>query len=238
LPGPDLFEKEAKGLAILSEADCIKVPEPLFEGKFHERAYLVMEFIESGNPSTNFWTDFGNFMASLHKNSTPDFGLDHDNYIGSLVQSNRQYHSWNEFFAHERIMRLVNQAYDCKFLQNSHIRYAEQLCSRLGDLIPGEIPALIHGDLWNGNFMVAANGKVAIYDPAVYYGHREMDLAMTRLFGGFAGEFYRSYMAGFPLAPGWEKRNDIFQLYPLLVHLLLFGGHYRETVVAILTKYG
>jgi fructosamine-3-kinase len=237
LPMSDLFEKESLGLQILAEANTLKIPAPLFHGKFQGIDFLLMEYIESGRPLKNFWEDFGSAMAKLHRTVQLYFGLPYDNYIGSLSQSNRQHPDWFGFYSQERILVLAIKAFDRNLLDNSHIRYAEQLCQKIRNIVPMESPSLLHGDLWNGNFMVSASGKAAIFDPAVYYGHREMDLAMTKLFGGFDHEFYHSYGENFSIAPGWQKRIDIFQLYPLLVHLLLFGGHYRESVTEILTKY-
>ncbi len=235
--GPDFFEKEAKGLVILSNAACIRVPMPLFDGKFLQQVYLVMEFIGSGTAQRDFWKEFGESLAALHKNTHPEFGLEHNNFIGRLPQSNQPHQLWCDFYTQERVMCLVHKAAEKNLLETAHIGHAEHLCSKLKDLFPEEIPSLLHGDLWNGNFMVSVDGNAAVYDPAVYYGHREMDLAMTRLFGGFDQEFYESYDASFPLQPGWKLRNDVFQLYPLLVHLLLFGGNYRQSVTGILAKY-
>ena len=235
--GHDFFEKEARGLATLANAGALKVPRPLFDGKFHQQIYLVMEYLEKGTAGTDFWRDFGRSIASLHRNSAEQYGLDYNNYIGKIHQQNNHCSGFAEFYASQRIMPLVNKALKHKMLQPADINTAEKLCAKFSHIIPEEKPALLHGDLWKGNFMVAANGHAAVFDPAIYYGHREMDLAMTKLFGGFDNDFYKAYDEAYPLQPGFEERTEILQLYPLLVHLLLFGGPYINSVRTILEKF-
>ena len=235
--GLDFFEKEAMGLDLLANAGALKVARPLFDGKVHQQIYVVMEYLEKGEPALDFWEDFGRSLAALHRNTRGQFGLDHHNYIGKIPQQNTPHDDWNAFFAEERILRLVQRAHTHGQLDAAHTAQAERICARLGEFFPEEKPALLHGDLWNGNFMVHAGGKVALFDPATYYGNREMDIAMTRLFGGFDGRFYSAYLEAWPLQPGYETREPLLQLYPLLVHLLLFGGHYREDVASILGRF-
>lgn len=235
--GHDFFEKEARGLATLANSGALKVPRPLFDGKFNQQIYLVMEYLEKGIPDPDFWTVFGHAMARLHQNSAAEFGLEYKNFIGKLHQQNNQCSSFAEFYANQRIMPLVNKAFSQKMLQTEDVSNAEKLCLKLTNLIPEEKPSLLHGDLWKGNFMAISGGQAAIFDPAVYYGHREMDIAMTYLFEGFDKDFYLSYQDVFPLQPGYKERRQIFQLYPLLVHLLLFGGSYHQSVKGILQKF-
>lgn len=235
--GLDFFEKEARGLVALADTGVIKVPRPLFDGKFHQEVYLVMEFLPGGAPSPGFWEDFGSAIAALHRHGHGTFGYEYPNYIGRLHQRNGPHAAWADFYAQERILPLAAMALERGLLGPEEARLAEDLCGRFGDLMPAESPSLLHGDLWKGNFICGANGRPAIFDPSVYFGHREMDLAMTRLFGGFGDGFYDAYEAAFPLQPGWRERSDLFQLYPLLVHLLLFGGHYRAEVGAVLQRY-
>jgi fructosamine-3-kinase len=141
------------------------------------------------------------------------------------------------FFAFNRLMPLVKQAYDRCVLEKATVKQLEKLCKRLPAIFPEEPPALLHGDLWSGNYMVGPDGKPCIYDPAVYYGHREMDLAMTRLFGGFDTRFYYAYEHIHPLAKGWQQRIGICQLYPMLVHALLFGGSYADSIKGVLNEW-
>jgi fructosamine-3-kinase len=233
----DMFEKEFAGLELLRTSGTIAVPEPLKQGKFENRAYLVMECLEKGSVRPGSWQTFGQQLAALHKNTSACFGLDHDNYIGSLPQPNKHCSTWTEFYAEQRILFFIRMAFDDKKCDGSDARMAERLCSRLDALFPAGQPALLHGDLWSGNFMINQQGKPAIYDPAVYYGHREMDIGMTLLFGGFDKSFYSYYNETWPLEKDWEKRVDLTQLYPLLVHLNLFGGHYYQQVRETLKKY-
>jgi fructosamine-3-kinase len=235
--GLDFFEKEARGLATLANAGTLKVPRPLFDGKFHQQIYVVMEYLEKGNPAEDFWLDFGRSIAAMHKHTREQYGLDYDNYIGKLHQLNENRGTWHEFYSSQRIMPLVYKAEKIKMLTAETVHHAEQMCAKLSALIPEEQPALLHGDLWKGNFMVYQTGKAAIFDPSVFYGHREFDLAIARLFGGYDDSFYQAYHEVYPLTPGHMERVDIFQLYHLLVHLLLFGGHYKEDVKNILKKY-
>jgi len=190
---PGMFESEMKGLLLLLEAHCIGIPKPLFSDTFNNQSYLLMEFVQAAPQIRNFWDDFGASLAFLHKNTDAHFGLDHDNYIGSLPQSNKQYETWVDFFAIERLEKQLALAFDNGLANTSLMKNFERLYNRLAEIFPEEPPALLHGDLWNGNYMVGSEGKACIIDPAVYYGHREMDLAMTRLFGGFSAEFYAAY---------------------------------------------
>jgi fructosamine-3-kinase len=235
--GLDFFEKEARGLATLANAGTLKVPRPLFDGKFNQQIYVVMEYLERGVPASDFWSDFGRSVAGMHRNTREQYGLDYDNYIGKLHQLNENRPTWHEFYSSQRIMPLVYKAEKNKMLTSETVNHAEEMCAKLSSLIPEEQPALLHGDLWKGNFMVFETGKAAIFDPSVFYGHREFDLAIARLFGGYEEEFYQAYDEAYPLTPGHEERQDIFQLYHLLAHLLLFGGHYKEDVKNILKKY-
>ena len=168
--------------------------------------------------------------------SAVSFGLDHDNYIGSLAQSNKKHADWISFFMEERIRPQLKLAMDKKLIDEGTVKQFDKLFDHFDRLIPKEKPALLHGDLWNGNFLVSDSSRAALIDPAVYFGHREMDLAMTTLFGGFDSEFYRAYDEVFPLEKGFEKRVDIHNLYPLLVHVNLFGGGYVRQVKAVLNN--
>jgi fructosamine-3-kinase len=234
--GLDFFEKEARGLILLADAGTIRVPRPLFDGKFHQQVYLVMEALETGIAREDFWEQFGKSIAHLHKHKGDHFGLDYPNYIGKLHQSNRVHNSWSDFYANERIMCNVYKAGERNLLSSVDISLAEKLCIDLPNRIPEEPPTLLHGDLWKGNYLVQHNGMPAVFDPSVYYGHREMDLAMAKLFDGFDASFFDHYQEVSPLEGNWQSRTRIFQLYPLLIHLLLFGGKYRQLVEEILVQ--
>lgn len=224
---PGMFEAEAKGLTLLSEAKSIRTPEVILTGTYQAFSFIILEFIETGKRGEDYWENAGIQLAKLHRNTSKEFGLDHDNYIGSLPQSNKLHKNWVTFFISERLLAIGKEI----------IRpFIDKLEKSLNERIPRESPALLHGDLWSGNIMCGSDGHATFFDPAVYYGHREMDLAMTRLFGGFSHEFYKAYHAEFPLENGFEERVDLYNLYPLLVHVNLFAGSYRDQVNAILNR--
>ncbi|CAN5370425.1 fructosamine kinase family protein [soil metagenome] len=234
---PRMFEAEAQGLELLHHANSIPVPKVIACSEINDVSYLLMEWIESGKHIKNFWSDFGNKLAGLHRKTADSFGLDLDNYIGSLGQSNRQHNNWADFFIHERMEPQLKLAVAKGIIDNGFIKRFNILFLRLDKLLSQEKPALLHGDLWNGNYVVNPRGEATLIDPAVYYGHREMDLAMTKLFGGFDPEFYEAYNDSFPLEKGFESRIDIHNLYPLIVHVNLFGGGYADQVMAVLRKF-
>ncbi len=233
----DMFEKEFAGLQLLHQTKTIKIPEPILYGSFENHIFLITQYIQKANPSKNFWQIFAHQLAALHKNSNKQFGLSASNYIGSLQQQNNFCNSWPEFYATQRIMPLMQLAFNKNKCTKDDLMLAEKLCKHLYNLFPEEKPSLIHGDLWSGNFMCDENAMPVIYDPAVYYGNREMDIAMSLLFGGFDKSFYDHYNEAFPLQPGWKDRVQLCQLYPLLVHLILFGGHYYYSVMDIIKTY-
>jgi len=234
---PGMFEKEAAGLKILSDATALMVPEVIGLGESGEYSYLLLQHIESGTTVRNFWAHFGTKLAELHSNTSEFFGLDHDNYIGSLVQHNKHYPDFIGFFIEQRIEPQLREARNKGALEQRDIRCFNSLFKILQNIIPVEKPALLHGDLWSGNFMVTAEGLPCLIDPAVYYGHRESDIAMTKLFGGFNPEFYEAVNEAWPLEKGWQKRIDIFNLYPLLVHVNLFGGGYARQLMQIIRQF-
>lgn len=233
---PGMFAAEKRGLEWLASTNTFVVPEPLGLLEKNGSAYLLLSWLEKAAPAAKSSYEAGTLLAKLHRHSEKTFGLDHDNYIGSLRQSNRQHNSWEEFFVLERILPQVQLARDAQRIDAQLVKQAEKCCARAADLFPMEKPALLHGDLWSGNFLLTNNGP-SVFDPAVYYGHREMDLAMTQLFGGFDDDFYAGYENEFPLENGWRKRIPFGQLYPLLVHVNLFGGGYIYDVKSILSAF-
>lgn len=234
---PEMFKKEALGLTLLQNANTLGVPNVVCVGETALTQFLILDFIESGRPEKVYWRELGRGLANLHKNLSSTFGLDHDNYIGSLIQSNSQTDNWIDFFIQSRISPQLKLAIDKGKLEANLVKKFETLFSNLPSLLPVEKPSLLHGDLWNGNIMCNDVGRPFIIDPAVYYGHREMDLAFTYLFGGFDSGFYHSYSEVFPLEPGFDKRVDIYNLYPLLVHVNLFGGGYANQAISILNRF-
>ncbi len=231
---PGMFEKEADGLNRLAATESIRVPAVIATGRSNDLQFLILEYIEKSNPAPDFWEKFGSGLAELHRNTRRHYGLEYDNYIGSLIQINTEDTSWVNFFIQNRLRAQLNLAINKNLVELDCIEGFERLFDRLHKLLPVEFPHLLHGDLWSGNFLPGPQGQPVLIDPAVYYGHREMDLAMTLLFGGFDDRFYAAYNEAFPLLPGWEERMPVYQLYPLLVHLNLFGGSYYERICQIL----
>lgn len=233
-----MLRTEAQGLQLLQEAQCIKIPEILDQGQTEgEVAYLLLEYVERGVPHAQFWTIFGHALAQLHHQSKTQFGLDQANFIGSLPQSNHWHSTWVSFYAEERLLPQMQLARDQGRLDQRAAQQLDQLCQRLPELCPHEPPALIHGDLWNGNFLVDTQQHPVLIDPSVAFAHREMDLAMSRLFGGFDARFYQAYQEAWPLEPDFEDRLEVYQLYYLLVHVNLFGGGYVGNVEGILQRF-
>lgn len=234
---PDMFLLEAKGLNLLASQKLIKIPQVIACHNDTEPSFLILDLISEGDKSTDFWFTFGTQLATLHKTSAKKFGLEQDNYIGSIKQCNNQYNSWTEFFALSRIEYLFKQTSDKGLLPISLHKSINKLFILLDDIFPKEPASLVHGDLWSGNYMTNQTGQPVLIDPAVYFGHREMDIAMTRLFGGFDKPFYEAYHETYPLENGWTERIDICNIYPLLVHVLLFGQQYTNEVTRILRRF-
>ncbi|MBS1582833.1 MAG: fructosamine kinase family protein [Bacteroidetes bacterium] len=234
---PSLFEAEADGLERLRRAGALRVPRVIAFGEEQDTSYLLLEHIGGGGRDTAYWEELGRGLARLHAHTAPLFGLERSNYIGSLVQVNTPHASWPDFFIHCRLEPLVKRARDKQRIDGAMALRFERLFARLDHLFPQEPPALLHGDLWSGNILCAADGAPVLIDPAVYYGHREMDLAMTKLFGGFEDAFYGAYQAERPMEPGWRGRMDLCNLYPLLGHALLFGGSYAAQADACLKRF-
>ena len=232
---PGMFDAEKQGLALLIDKSGFKVPQPLLTGDIPGYDFILMDWIDMHSDGN--WHLFGKTLAQMHQQSNEQFGLDHQNYIGSLFQDNTFEPTWSDFYINRRLDPLCKKAFDSGKLDRTTLRAFENLYQKLDEIYPVEPPALLHGDLWSGNRAFTTEEKPCIYDPAVYYGHREMDLAMSMLFGGFPIEMYRAYHQKYPLENGWEQRIPIGQLYPLLVHVILFGGGYAGQVNSIVRKF-
>ena len=233
----DLFEKERLGMKILLDSKAIHVPKVLDHGYHDQTPYLILEYLEKGTSKRRFWEEFGTQMADLHRNTQEHFGLNHDNYIGKLPQSNTPKSNWIDFFIEQRIEPQLHLAINKGLISSSLTDQIRSLYHYLPEIFPTEKPSLLHGDLWSGNFMTNSEGSPTIFDPAVYYGHREMELAFTQLFGGFDQQFYNSYNERFPLSPGFEDRIDIYNIYPLMVHVNLFGPSYLSGIQSIVNRF-
>jgi len=234
---PGMFEAEKKGLKLLYDTDAIRIPSAIIVGESGDLMYIVMENIKVNARKPDYWTMLGVKLAKLHSHKAKKFGLDHNNFIGSLAQSNKTHTDWVEFFITERLSKQIEIALNKGAISTATVKQFDRLYTRFENFFPKESPVLIHGDLWSGNLITDDLGEPCLIDPAVYYAHREIELSMTKLFGGFDTEFYRSYHEVMPLESGFEERVEVYNLYPLMVHVNLFGGHYLQEVEFILRRF-
>ena len=234
-----MFAAEAAGLEFLREARALRVPEVLaFSPASEGPAFLLLEFVRSARARSDYDVTLGRGLAALHRFGAPSFGFEEGNFIGRLVQDNRVHSSWAEFYREQRLEPQLRSAEAAGLAPLELRRKFERLFERLPRLVGDpEPPARLHGDLWSGNVHVDEHGAPCLIDPAVYGGHREVDLAMMRLFGGFSERVFAAYAESFPLAHGHAERVQLYQLYPLLVHLNLFGGGYLGSVQQALSAY-
>lgn len=235
----DMFLKEANSLIELAKANALRTPTVIVADK----EFLLLEYIKSGIKGANFFKAFGEQLAYLHKFQANSFGFKEDNFIGRTLQINvasgTKAYNWTNFYFENRLLYQFKLAEKNGFatpeMRTAFSGVENKIESILSDSI--EPPTLLHGDLWGGNYMVDNNGKPVLIDPAVYYGHREADLAMTKVFGGFTDEFYDAYNAYYPLKDGYEYREPIYKLYHIFNHLNSFGSSYYNEVIHLLRYY-
>lgn len=235
----DFFEKEVDGLHMLSIAVMrhLVVPRPLFWGEYEGTQFLVMEYIAMKDPSTDFFEKLGLGMAKLHQNTNHFYGLQEDNYVGPDNQLNGKYESWGNFYTKCRVLPQMKKAYDSERISADDVKKIENICIQLPSLLPQEKPSLLHGDFWRGNVNDTTQGLPAIFDPSVYYGNREIDIAMSCLMGGFNESFYASYNSAFPLTQGWQQRLGINQLYSILVLVNNYSNDYYSKLQEVIKGY-
>jgi protein-ribulosamine 3-kinase len=234
---PSLFEKEKNGLEFLCKQKIILTPSVIICDEFDDRQVLLLEWIDTGVRTEQFWNQFGEQLAKLHQVTNSHFGFTEDNYMGALPQMNKLYQTWIDFFIHCRLQPQIKIAKEKQLFQTKHLAAFENLYEKLPGIFNNEKPALLHGDLWSGNFMCNKNSEPVLIDPAVYFGHRSMDLAMTTLFGGFSKQFYDSYNYHYPFPKNYHEQWQICNLYPLLIHLNLFGLGYLSQIESTLRKF-
>jgi protein-ribulosamine 3-kinase len=234
----DYFVTEAKGLQLLHEISGIKTPEVFGFGQKYNKSYLILEFITTLPPEEKFWENLGIATAHLHQHTAKQFGLSRDNYIGSLRQNNAFEANWTDFFVQKRLLPQAGLAYYNGEISLPTLHRIEKLAAQLPSLLPPTKPALLHGDFWAGNVLTGTNQQAVFIDPAVYYGCHEAEIAFTKLFGGFESIFYETYQAINPLEQGFEDRVGIYNLYPLLIHVNLFGSGYLSGVEKVLKRFG
>lgn len=233
-----MFEAEAEGLAELKQAGAIRVPEVFAVGMDANGAYIEMERLQLERGDRQAAAELGEALATLHRHTSDLHGWHRDNSIGPTPQHNPQTADWLAFFRTHRLQFQLDLAARNGYVGELQDR-GKRLAARLDELFDGYDPApsLLHGDLWAGNWGVA-DGVPVIFDPAVYYGDRETDIAMTRLFGGFGSAFYSAYERAWPLAAGSAARLELYQLYHVLNHLNLFGSAYLDQALSILRRGG
>lgn len=235
-PPPGFFTTEATGLSWLRSSGTVRVPEVLAVSD--DPALLVLEWIETAPGARPDEESLGHSLADLHLGGPESFGRADLRTTGSLGLPNRPCATWSEFFATQRLLPLAAIAGDRKTLSERTVQDLETLASRLPDLVaPEEAPSLLHGDLWAGNRLVDRDGHSWLIDPACFGGHREFDLAMMALFGGFGSAVFDAYDEAYPLAHGWRERIELHQIAPLVVHAIKFGGGYVSSATAAINRY-
>ncbi|MDV2999884.1 MAG: putative ketoamine kinase [Chroococcopsis gigantea SAG 12.99] len=233
--GVEMFQAEALGLKQMWATNTIRVPEPVVWGASGTNSYLVLEWLEFGGGQSSAWAEMGRRLARLHRvREEKRFGWEQNNTIGSTPQINTWENNWADFFARHRI------GYQLKLARRKGGNFGDEneVTARVKSLLKNHQPqpSLVHGDLWSGNAGILENGEPVILDPAVYYGDREVDIAMTELFGGFSGSFYQGYNEVYPLDSGYSQRKTLYNLYHILNHFNLFGGGYASGVERMLRE--
>lgn len=235
---PGEYAAEAAGLRWLAEPGLVRTPEVLEQ----DEAYLALEWIEPGPLSSEGAEELGRALAGTHLAGAESFGappgVPAESGFGSLRLPNGPAADWPSFYGEQRLRPLLAKARERRALSESGARAVERVCERLGALCgPPEPPARLHGDLWSGNVMAGGDGRAWLIDPSCYGGHREVDLAMLRLFGAPSQRIFAAYEEAAPLAAGWEQRVELYQLAPLLVHAVLFGGSYGAAAERAASRY-
>lgn len=235
-----MFEAEAEGLRELGRCHSIRVPEPLCWGTAGSDAYLVMEWLTVGGSGNA--GQFGEALADMHRitqvnNDKPRYGWHRKNTIGSTAQNNDYEEDWQVFWVKHRLGFQLDLAGQ-KGADSQLLTQGERLKNSVGAFFAGNTPeaSLLHGDLWSGNYAYDQSGQPVIFDPAVYFGDRETDLAMTELFGGFPADFYAAYQSAYPLDPGYKTRKTLYNLYHILNHFNLFGGGYLSQARGMINR--
>ena len=231
----DMFKAESRGLELLAKHAKLNIPKPLFITEQEKDHLFFMTHLNGQSNAGDAYT-FGVELAQMHKTTNNRFGLSHDNYMGSLPQQNNFQPTWGDFFILNRLQPQAKLARDQNRITAETVKKLDRFYGRMNEIFPEENPALIHGDLWSGNFMFTDKGP-SMFDPAVAFAHREQDLAMTKLFGAFPVDFYNGYLDTFPVENGFEQRTDAYNLYPILIHVNLFGGGYAHQFSTMLDNY-
>lgn len=232
----NILKNEVNGLIEIQKSKSIKTPQIIY----YDDDILILEFIKPGRKNKKFSELFGIQLTEMHRLKSDKFGFYENNYIGSNHQINLPlYSNWTDFYWENRLLYQFKLAEKHGYINSDFRKLFNQFESVYRNIIEGteEEPSLIHGDLWGGNYLVDESGNPVLIDPAVYYGHREAELGMTILFGGFDSDFYTSYNEAYPLFDGWKERLDIYKLYHVMNHLNLFGTGYLNQTLSIIKSY-
>ncbi|GAB4173911.1 MAG: fructosamine kinase family protein [Wenzhouxiangellaceae bacterium] len=229
-----MLDAERDGLARIAATGAVATPKVIGEGVLGYTAWLALEWLDLHAPDRDGWARLGVQMVQLHGELGEWHGLDRDNFLGATPQLNHPTADWTTFFWNFRLLPQLEALESCGQAIGQDRR--DRLAARLTEDLRGHAPrpSLLHGDFWSGNVGMLASGEMVVYDPAVHYGDHECDLAMAALFGGFEEAFFSAYRAHWPLAPGWQRRRLWYQLYHLLNHAQLFGGHYLRGSLALI----
>ncbi len=234
--GLKMFEAEKKGLLAIGATQTIHVPQVYYCGVVMSTAALLLEYVETKRATEKDLELLGHQVARLHQTTSETFGWDTDNFIGRLAQYNHHEQDWTTFYVTHRLLPQLRMACDTGMLTVAETPAENVMYKTLQEILPPVKPGLLHGDLWGGNYIISTDGIPYLIDPAVYYGHHEVDLAMSRLFGGFGSRYYHAYGEIIPAAPQADIRNDLYQLYYLLVHLNMFGRGYYPQVSGLMKQ--
>lgn len=232
-PPKGFFQAEAAGLQALSQHTDLRTPTVYSA----QDSFLLLEYIEPGQPGVTFWESLAEGLAQLHSEPMPQFGFSQDNYCGLTPQYNEACMDGHQFFGEQRLRYQGQRALHSRLLPNKDFDRLSQLIDKLPELIPLQQPSLLHGDLWSGNIYCDQNGKPVLIDPAAYWGWREADIAMTQLFGQLPFKFYQHYQHMLPMNEHWQQRMPLYNLYHLLNHLNLFGRSYLPLVQQVIKSY-
>lgn len=240
---PALFKKEAQGLKAIQAAGFILTPDVVGHYEYNNDQILLLQWVEGGLRTTAFWKIFGEQLAKMHSwkpaaSANTAFGLGHNNYMGALPQQNDRMDNWCDFFREKRLKPQAALADKAGLLPARLQNAFGKLYTKLPEIFPPEPASFLHGDLWSGNFICNERSEPVLIDPAIYFGHRSMDLGMTILFGGFDKAFYDAYAYWYPLPGNYQQQWEVCNLYPLLIHLNLFGESYLSSIEACLRRFG
>lgn len=244
---PDMFLRERQGLEYLAKPDVIRVPATLGHIEAGGYQVLLLEWVEGGVKTAQFWKLFGQQVAGLHSCTSNQSGLSFNNYMGTFPQINEPVQplvsgldngsDWSDFFIQRRLEPQIRRAIDHQLMEVSLIPAFARLYKELPAIFGSRAPALLHGDLWSGNFLCDSKEKPVLIDPAVCYGHPAVDLGLTTMFGGFEQPFYESYHYHAPFPSNYRQQWQVANLYPLLIHLNLFGKGYLQDILYTINHY-